>query len=71
MMLCDQHRRLSVDRDRESTQQRNVDLGCRGDLFHRRIFPRSDRKPERFLRVCTIVPAACLETFGVTETLQR
>jgi hypothetical protein len=34
--------RLSVDRDGEPTQQRDVNLHCREGHVHRRIFPRSD-----------------------------
>jgi hypothetical protein len=33
---------LAGNRDSETTQQRDVNLRCRGDLVHRRIFPRSD-----------------------------
>jgi hypothetical protein len=48
-----------------------VDLGCRGDLFHRRIFPRSTENRKGFASTHDIDPSACLATFGVTETLRR
>ncbi len=62
--------RLSVDRDGETTQQRDVNLGCYGGLSHRRIFPRSDQNEKRFVRT-RLDMAACLASFGLTETLQR
>jgi hypothetical protein len=71
MMLCDQHRRLSVDRDREtpgSAMWTSAAEAISSIAAFSRV-PTENRKG--FASTYSIDAPACLATSGVTETLRR